>query len=116
MVGDLLRIERDDVGEITTRDAPATVQTKVRRGKGRQATNGLLQRDESLVADVMPKQTREGPVRPGVRIRFQEHALRRGRGFVRAEAHPLDRDLAAQVVLRRDEVARAYPAFVLDHE
>src|SRR5207237_9548125 len=42
--------------------------------------------------------------------------FRRARRFGGAEAHPLDRDLAPNVVLRGDEVARADAALVFDDE
>ena len=59
------------------------------------AADGGFERDHLLLADVLPENPRKGAVRARVRIRLEENALGRRRGFVRAEAHPLDRDLAA---------------------
>ena len=59
VVGDLLRIERDDVSEISARDAAAPVKTQVLRGKACEPTNRLLERHEPLVADVVPEQSRD---------------------------------------------------------
>src|SRR5437660_245808 len=62
------------------------------------------------------QRSRECAVRARVRVGLEEHAFRRGRRLVGAEAHPLDRDLAPNVVLRGDEVARADAALVFDDE
>src|SRR5438445_5870079 len=49
-----------------------------------------------------------------MRIRLEEDAFRRGRALIRAEAHPRERDLTAQIVLGGHEVAGAHAALVLD--
>ena len=98
------------------RETTTPVEPKVRRGKARQPANRLLERDQLLVTNIVTKDAGEGSVRARMRIRFEEHTLGRGGGLVRAKAHPVERDFAAQVVLRRDEVARPHAALILDHE
>src|SRR5438105_10171581 len=116
VVDDLVRIESDDVRKVSPRDPAAPIQMEVRRGKAGQPADRLLERNDAFVSDVAPQQSRECAVRALVRVGFEEHAFRRGRRFVGAEAHPLDRDLAPNVVLRGDEVARADAALVFDDE
>ena len=82
MVGDLFRVERDDVREIPPRDPAAPVETKVPRRKAREPADGLLERHEAFVAHVVAEQSREGAVRAWVRVRFEEHTLWSGSRLV----------------------------------
>src|SRR2546427_1059038 len=116
VIDDLVRIEDDDVGEIPSREPPTPIKTEVRRGKAREAADRFLERDEALLSYVPPEESRERAIRAGVRVGFEEHAFGCGRSFVRPEAHPVEGDLAPHIVLRRDEVARADAALVLDDE
>ena len=110
------RIERDDIRKVAAGDAAAARESKRPCREVGEAMDRVLERNDLLVADIVAQEPRERAIRARMRMRTQEHALRRGRRFVRAEAHPRQRDLPTQVLLGCDEIARADPALVPDDE
>jgi len=80
--------------------------TKIeRRGCGTIGDLGLW--DDAFVTHVLAERASEGAVGAWVRARLEEHALRRLRAGVRAEAHPWEGHLPADVLFRHHEVGRA---------
>ena len=64
----------------------------------------------------MAEHAREIAISARVVAGEQKHALGRGRGLVRAEAHPGQPDLAAHIRLVHQEICDADPAAVLRDE
>ncbi len=86
-----------------TGSQPAAVEPEVRRRKARQAPDHVLQGCGVLVSDEPAEHAGERSIRPRVRLRQQEYALRRERARIRSEAHPRQRDLPPQVLGRGHE-------------
>ena len=60
-VGDAGRVEDHDVGEIALLQPAAAAELQILGGQGGKAPDGLLQRDNFLLADVTPEHPRKAP-------------------------------------------------------
>ena len=79
------RIEHDDIGEHSLFNETAMIEAEICGRQSAQPANGFLQRNHFFVAHVFAKDAREISVGAWMWIRFQEHALRSLRRFIRAE-------------------------------
>ncbi len=116
VIGDRRGIEDDDVGVETGPELAASMEREVAGGQGSELPNRLFQRGDALLAHVLAQQPGEVAVRARMRVRLEEDALGGGRPGVRVEAHPGERDLAPDVLLRHEEVDRAHVTVVGDHQ
>src|ERR671937_3133056 len=67
VIRDRRRVEDDDIGEAPRPQPTAVAQAQVLRRQRAEATDGLLQRDESLLPHIAAEQTREASVRAWMR-------------------------------------------------
>src|SRR5215510_4146520 len=84
-VGYGLRIEDDDVGEISLFQKSATIKLQIGRGQTGQTADRVFERNDLLFADVFAEQSGEVAVGARVRRGFQKYAFGGHRTGVGAE-------------------------------
>src|SRR5215469_744912 len=109
-------IEHHDIGEVATLQLSAVGERQGGGGERRQLVDRLRQAQRFVLADVPGEHAREVAVGAWMRVGLEEHALGRRSLLVGIEAHPGERYLAPDVVLRHEEVGDADPRAVLDHQ
>src|SRR5207249_10511304 len=85
---DLFRIEDDDVRPEAGLEHAAVGEAHARGGQRRELANRVLERERVLLADVLPQDAGERPVRPGVWMLESEQPVRRRPLRIVVDRHP----------------------------
>ena len=115
-VGDRLRIEDDQIREISFFDRPAIADLHLRGREACHLSNRLGQRQHALVAHVVAENPRERAVRARVRLAGAERTVRPNRRRVRPHAHPRIPHRGLHIVLGHHVEHRADAALVLNQQ